>query len=150
MNKSQQETQHTVQRKPWDSLTLTTEIWHQMWRLHGVHAPQKLSGLCSQINRHAQGRATCSTNHVLKFVLCTRHVVYHVPLSCRKAYISQTGRCLNNHLGEPKASFPANDCAHPPSHCRQCRCTPAFDNTRIFRLWEGENPERKNIGSNST
>lgn len=75
------------------------KVSHHMKKVatkHGIpvvfSAPRKLSALCPRISA-AQKRA-CNKKHARPFVKCCTGVVYKIPLSCGKAYIGQTGRCI--------------------------------------------------------
>lgn len=41
--------------------------------------------------------------HMQKFVKRSVGIVYKLPLACKKAYIGQSGRCLNERLKEERA-----------------------------------------------
>ncbi|KAH9364414.1 hypothetical protein HPB48_022729 [Haemaphysalis longicornis] len=62
-------------------------------------APNKAYQLCRRVNNEARGE-TCTTNHRTKYAECQNEVVYSIPLSCKKVYVGQTGRCINDRARE--------------------------------------------------
>ncbi|XP_042144713.1 uncharacterized protein LOC121834877, partial [Ixodes scapularis] len=72
-------------------------------------ARHKLSSVCSAVNKRARNNdpkshSGCSIKHGMQFVACIEGVVYKIPFSCGRAYIRQTGRCLNIRLREHHSS----------------------------------------------
>lgn len=98
-------------------------------------APNKLSAMCSRVNKTARAVQSCSTQHVNRFVDCVEGVVYSVPLSCGKKYIGQTGRCLNERLKEHHYNVTKAISGHLGLHCRDCSvrvCSPIFSETTVI------------------
>lgn len=97
-----------------------------------LSAPNKLSAMCSRVNKTTRTPQSCSTNHVNQFVNCTEGVVYSVPLSCGKTYVGLTGRCLNERLKEHNYNVHKAISGHLGVHCRDCGCAPIFSNTIVI------------------
>lgn len=97
-------------------------------------APKKLKMLCKMTNKTRDAKQTgCGIKHTSKFVACCSGVVYRIPLSCKKAYIGQTGRCVNERLREHKnmckqVSAPG----HLAAHCARHGCSAKFESTTIL------------------
>lgn len=71
--------------------------------------PNKLGKVGAVVKRIDEGmgkRVGCKIKHQNKFVPCKIGVVYHIPLSCSRAYVRQTGRCVNARLLEHQNSLP--------------------------------------------
>lgn len=95
-------------------------------------APFKLSKLCKKTNPDKTAQSECSIKHRKPFVQCVTNVVYRIPLSCGRAYIGQTGRCLNVRLGEhcnKVGNFPPD--GFLAQHCHGCACKPNFQGTVV-------------------
>lgn len=85
------------------------------------------------------GERSCGVAHMRKFVDCCMGVVYKIPLSCTRAYIVQTGRCLNERLKEHRALCEQKTISgNLSSHCFDCKsapavkCAPAFNYTEVL------------------
>lgn len=91
-------------------------------------APQKMSQVCARVSAGAEKcpQAKCTKKHQKPFVTCTSDVVYRIPPSCRRSYVGQTGRCLNDRLREHAYSLRATVRGLLPLHCRDCSCLPSF------------------------
>lgn len=62
-------------------------------------------------------------------------VVYSFPMSCGKIYVGQTGRCVNDRLGEHALNLKKLDdkYAHLVAHVSSCTgCVARFEGTRIL------------------
>ena len=103
-------------------------------------AENKVGHICSAVSKkigkpqQCQKRG-CAIKHVKQFVPCASGVVYKIPLSCGKAYIGQTGRCLNVRLREHNSSLIGRPFTHLALHCKGCdqgSCKPAFDHTTVI------------------
>lgn len=95
-------------------------------------APNKLGRICMLVDKNNDSRACCMKNHKVHFVSCILQVVYHLPLSCGKTYVGQTGRCLNDRLREHKQSLQTTTGSHLAIHCRTCGCDPDFCATTVL------------------
>lgn len=92
-------------------------------------APHKLAKTCHKVNNETK-RPECLKKHATRFVSCNTGVVYRIPLDCRKCYIGQTGRCLNDRLREHRSAVLAvMGGGHLADHCRRRKCTPEFEKT---------------------
>lgn len=100
-----------------------------------MSAPDKLSSLCSRTCPVRKGKTKCSVNHKNQYVHCAEGVVYKLPLSCKRAYIGQTGRCLNTRLREHHNKVQKGKEGNLAIHCHECgECEPLFDAcTVLFR-----------------
>lgn len=63
-------------------------------------APGKLSGLCHKINNKKDKGDMCKKKCSKQFVDSAYSVVYEIPMICGKAYLGQTGRCVNDWARE--------------------------------------------------
>ncbi|CAN7937951.1 unnamed protein product, partial [Ixodes hexagonus] len=95
---------------------------------------KKMARICSQVHLGLEtvSRHKCNKKLVSPFVPCTSGVVYSIPLSCGRAYVGQTGRCINDRLREHNLSLRSNVGGHLPLHCRNCACRPTLENTTII------------------
>uniref|UniRef100_A0A224Z5Y8 Tick transposon n=1 Tax=Rhipicephalus zambeziensis TaxID=60191 RepID=A0A224Z5Y8_9ACAR len=78
--------------------------------------------------------------NVKQFVPCARGVVYRILLSCGKAYIGQTGRCLDVRLREHPSSLTGRPFTHLALHCKGCKkgsCKPPFEQTTVMQRHNG-------------
>ncbi|XP_075556505.1 uncharacterized protein LOC142588547 [Dermacentor variabilis] len=66
-------------------------------------APRKLAGLCPRISR-VDKKSGCQKKHTRQYVKCVTGVIYEIPLKCGKAYVGQTGRCVNDRAREHELS----------------------------------------------
>ncbi|XP_065288624.1 uncharacterized protein [Dermacentor albipictus] len=104
---------------------------------HGVSvvfsAPNKLAQLCPRIcNSKKRG---CQLKHEKPFIKCSKGVVYAIPLKCGKAYIGQTGRCINERLGEHARNLSnlKDKYAHLVAHVIGCTgCEARLGETKIL------------------
>lgn len=96
----------------------------------------KLGRVCAMVDRKAEGKEkkwyVCEVKHRETFVECGIGAVYLIPLSCGRCYIGQTGRCLNNRLMDHRASLKAHPSSNLCLHCRDCKCSPLFHETRVL------------------
>lgn len=75
----------------------------------------------------------CGVKHRQKFVEGQKCVVYKIPLSCGRVCIGQSGRCINEHLGEHRyASQQIKASSNLSLLCKMCKCTPEFMNTCTY------------------
>nr|XP_054921432.1 uncharacterized protein LOC126519934 [Dermacentor andersoni] len=100
-------------------------------------APRKLSNMCPLINRRLEQEGKkrkddCGVKHVSPLVPCNTGIVYQIPLECGKAYIGQSGRCINIRLKEHKHSLNNPNASHLAAHCFECGCKPFFEDTKIL------------------
>lgn len=58
-------------------------------------APSKSSALCPRVNNKPHKGEACSKQHVDKYVDWETSVVYDIATTCGRAYIGQTGTCVN-------------------------------------------------------
>lgn len=105
------------------------EVSHNLRRI-GKHAgvevvfsaPNRLSSLVKKVNSKKRESRGCLTRHAKPFVRCQENVIYSLPLSCGKQYIGQTGRCLNQRLGEHSYNVTRVPITgHVAKHCRTCK-----------------------------
>lgn len=61
-------------------------------------APNKLGKPSKLTNPNRPTPEKCNKKHQKRFVACASWVVYSLPLNCKRQYIGQTGRCLNDRL----------------------------------------------------
>lgn len=98
-------------------------------------APCKLAQLCARVGDKKDKGPACSVKHENQYVVCKVGVVYTIPLTCGKAYVGQTGRCVNHRLREHDLSLRSMVGAvggHMPLHCHGCGCEPIFSKTAII------------------
>lgn len=93
-------------------------------------ATNKLSRLCSMVSNRLDNGSTI--NHRVGFMPCRTNVVYCVPLSCRRVYVGQTGRCVNIRLREHQSSLQGRPLTHLTMQCAECRCEAKFAATEIL------------------
>lgn len=53
-------------------------------------------------------------------------------MTCGRAYIGQTGRCVNLRMREHDWTLRSTAGGHLPLHCADCECRPDFDNVTII------------------
>ncbi|MDD9362161.1 MAG: hypothetical protein PV344_04465, partial [Anaplasma sp.] len=80
----------------------------------------------------------CNISHRTRYAPCETGIVYHIPISCGKCYIGQTGSYINDRTREHAASAKGTTAGHLPAHCRTCECTAVFNNITI--LAKNKNP----------
>lgn len=102
-----------------------------------ISARNKLSTLCAKVDRRIANQQnvrqdTCNVSHVNNYVSCITGVVYSIPLSCKRVYVGQTGRCLNVRLREHFNSLKGHSGLHLAAHCKKCGCTPLFGDTSVL------------------
>lgn len=96
-------------------------------------APNKAYSMCRKVNEDTnQKKQICNVSHKTQYAPCETGVVYHIPLSCGKCYIGQTGRCVNERMREHAASVKGTTAGHLPAHCRSCRCSAELNNITII------------------
>lgn len=95
-------------------------------------APNKLSTMCSRVNKTAGTQQSCSIRHANQFVNCAEGAVYSVPLSCGKKYVGQTGRCLNERLKEHHYNVLKLISGHLGLLCGDCGCSTIFSGTVVI------------------
>lgn len=101
-------------------------------------APNKLGGLCKRVNQE-EARKHCTKSHATPFVQCEEGVVYEIPLSCKKSYIGQTGRCLNDRLREHANSLKTGTGSMLVQHVKTCNsCVPDFEACRVLKRYRGQ------------
>ena len=104
---------------------------------HGIQvvfsAPRKLAGLCPRVCGNGQRRSGCGKKHAETFLKCATGVVYQIPLTCGRSYVGQTGRCVNERVGEHATSITRREGANLPAHCSSCMgCEPVFTKVKIL------------------
>ncbi|KAM7309437.1 uncharacterized protein ISCGN_013068 [Ixodes scapularis] len=97
----------------------------------------RLGSMCRLVNDpQRRSRAGCAKKHKTPFISCATGRVYSIPLSCGAEYIGQTGRCVNDRLGEHDREIKKGDIEsqHPfLRHRGACSsCEPRFHNARIL------------------
>ena len=96
----------------------------------------KLGRVCAAVDRKVEGKGKkwneCEVNHREALVECGKGVVYHIPLSCGKCYIGQTGRCVNNRLMDHRASLKAQPSSNLCLHCKVCKCHSLPHGTKVL------------------
>lgn len=102
-----------------------------------ISARNKLSTLCAKVDRRIANhqnvrQGTCNVSHVNNYVSCITGVVYSIPLTCKRVYVGQTGRCLNVRLREHFNSLNDHSGLHLAAHCKKCGCTPLFGDTSVL------------------
>ncbi|XP_075737707.1 uncharacterized protein LOC142777277 [Rhipicephalus microplus] len=95
-------------------------------------APEKLQRLCKRVNAPRANSASCSVAHRTRYIPCAVGVVYLIPLTCGCIYVGQTGRCINDRLREHRNNVHNVVQGHLGIHCRDCGCTPLFDQCSIL------------------
>ncbi|CAN8019068.1 unnamed protein product [Ixodes persulcatus] len=126
------------ENKPVVALPYIHNISHRLKKVAAKHdvrvalsAPHKLKGLCQKVNKsgdQVRGEVRCQVQHRSKFVECVEGVVYKIPLSCGKSYISQTGRLREHKYACEQLQAPGNLAAH----CSRCPCDALFGSTSIL------------------
>lgn len=94
-------------------------------------APKKLSNLCKATCPEKKREKSCTINHKNKFVECAKQVVYIILLPCGHKYVGQTSQCLNVRLHEHFRNVENGHTGQLSEHCRKCKCTPTFNETRV-------------------
>lgn len=59
--------------------------------------------------------------------------MYEIPFTCRKVYVGQSGRCVNDRLREHVLSLKSSPAGHIAIHVRNWKCSAMFSNTRILK-----------------
>ena len=95
-------------------------------------APNKAYSMCRKVNQDTNHIKICNISHRTQYAPCETGVVYHIPLSCGKCYIGQTGRCINDRTREHAASLRGTTAGHLPAHCRTCECSAEFSSVTIL------------------
>lgn len=110
-------------------------------------AANKLGKICAAVQRKNERvkdkkrTDICFVKHTNKFTDCRTSVVYKVPFSCGRFYVGQTGRCINQRLLEHKRSLTGGSPSNLSLHCRDCKCTPKFDECAV--LYRHRNEETR-------
>lgn len=96
-------------------------------------APNKAYSMCRRVNQErSNNEKRCGPVHKSPYALCEKEEVYHIPLTCGRSYIGQTGRCINDGTREHAASVRTLSAGgHLPTHCRACQCSALFYNVSI-------------------
>lgn len=98
--------------------------------MFSAHGKLTQSGRCIS---GETSKADCKKRHGKHFMECAMAVVYEIPLSCGKSYISQTGRCVNDRLREHAKDLGKDDCANLVQHCSACKdSAPRFPEVKIL------------------
>lgn len=97
-------------------------------------APNKAYSMCRKINQvPINTKEKCNTRHRTQYAPCEKEVIYHIPLTCGRFYIGQTGRCINDRAREHAANLRnLAGPGHLAAHCRTCLCTAELDNLHIM------------------
>lgn len=67
-------------------------------------------------------------------VVIKKRVIYAIPLTCKRRYVGQTGRCIDVRLHELASSLKVNAGGQLAAHCRQWKCEPEFDQYHYFTI----------------
>lgn len=94
-------------------------------------APDKLENLCKIVTYPERKAKGCKKKHQVPMVACAEGVVYRMPLTCGKAYVGQTGRCLNERLREHRRNMERKGDGNLVVHCQECKCVPSYNETKI-------------------
>ena len=109
-------------------------------------AEHKLGWTCAAVDKKLLGQSKrhhgCDIKHREKLVECGKGLVYHIPLSCRKCYVGQTGWCFNNRLLDHKASLRGSPCSNLSLHCRECGCVPLLSDARVLSRLKDKSKKR--------
>lgn len=96
-------------------------------------APEKLNSICrltrpyDSLNREKG----CQKKHRTRYVDCIEKVVYQIPLTCRRYYVGQTGRCANDRMREHDNNVKRAQDGWLAIHCRSCPCSPIFEKRSV-------------------
>lgn len=83
--------------------------------------PNKVATLCAMVNDGKDPRAECTTKHETKYVKWVDCIVYEIPLSWRRVYVDQWGRCLNYCLREHAYNMRTGTGSNLVLHCKNCK-----------------------------
>lgn len=124
---------HEQQKQPYAVIPYKHGLSHRLKKIGATNnvnvvfsAPLKLGYLCKK-SYCKDKKPPCEVKHRNRFVDCTTCVVYVIPLDCKKIYIGQTGRCINDRLREHANCVKNANSGNLAIHCRDCKCTPLFD-----------------------
>lgn len=106
--------------------------------------PSKLGSLCTGTDPNVGDQGRCVIKYETCFTTCKTKVIYQIPFSCGKVYISQTGRCVNQRLREHAHSVCTSLSGNLAVHCNRCGCNRSPSDTRI--LGQG----RESVGRKTT
>lgn len=88
---------------------------------------------CKSVNAVTPPRAACKIKCATCFVPCLDNVVYEIPLTCGAVYIEQTGRLLNELLGDDSHALRVGTGSHLVYRCKARDCTPLlFESTNVL------------------
>lgn len=93
-------------------------------------APCKLSKLCPIMSKRK--KKACEKRHEKRYTKCVSGVVYKIPLTCKKVYIGQTGRCFNERAREHNLAVKNKSGGHLAMHCKTCGCVPQLADTEFL------------------
>lgn len=115
---------------------------NKMAQRYGVNvvfsAPEKLSKVCPLMSKNPKKESEpCAKNHAVRYTDCRMGVVYEIPLSCKRVYIGQTGRCFNERAREHNWAVENKAGGHLSDHCKRCKCSPLLDRTKFLRKARG-------------
>lgn len=84
--------------------------------------PNKASSICRKVKQErSNNERVCGTAHKSQYDLCKKDVEYHIPLTCGRSCIGQTGGCISNRTWEQTTSVKNLSAGgHFPTHCRAC------------------------------
>lgn len=89
--------------------------------------------LLSQIRRCiASEERKCKRKHSENSVSCASRAIYQIPLTCRKEYIGQTGRCVSPRLREDAYSLNTSLSGKLAVRFSRCGCDPKLKGKRIL------------------
>lgn len=71
-------------------------------------------------------------------VVCKKEVIYKLPFTCGKVYVSHTRRCLNDRLREHRASLSDTPFGHLAIHCARCGGVPEFHRKEEVGSYRGK------------
>lgn len=84
----------------------------------------------------------CNKNHVTS-VVCKKEAIYETPFSCRKVYVGQAGRCLNDRLHGHRVAMDTTPSGRLAISCASSGCIPQFHCTEAVGSYRGKLRKKK-------
>jgi hypothetical protein len=83
----------------------------------------KIAKLAKVIGRRREKCPTAKSKH-MQFVECATACVYQLPLTCKKVYIGQTSKCVNERLTQHEANLKSKkpQSSNILEHIKSCEC----------------------------
>jgi hypothetical protein len=111
-----------------------TNVMKKLARSFNVMIVSKYENSLGTLPAKVDGeKEKCGKSGHSKDVECVDNVIYNLPLTCNKAYIGQTQRCINTRLYEHRKSITEDVSSSLKQHTMACKnCKPLFEKTTIL------------------